>query len=207
MSFFYRGIAAPLFPSILWHTSDPNVHLTFDDGPHPRATPIVLDILKSRHLKATFFLLGGNVERYPELVREIADHGHSIGNHSFDHSSFLLRPLSWQSKKIELANKAIRQASGTTPSLFRPPFGRFDWTTIHAATSHFMKMVMWDVDSKDYRGTDIRSVVRRVSRQTLPGSIVLFHDTASTSNSLTEYLNPILDEFERRNVKISSLVL
>jgi peptidoglycan/xylan/chitin deacetylase (PgdA/CDA1 family) len=207
MSFFYRRVVAPLFPSILWHTNDSTVHLTFDDGPHPSATPKVLDILRSRHLKATFFLLGGNVERYPELVREITDHGHSVGNHAFLHVSLALRSFSWQLQQIDLTNKVIQQATGIVPLLFRPPFGRFDLSTIRAASSHHLRTVMWDVDSKDYAGADIHTVIRRVCHQTIPGSIVLFHDNESTSEMLPEYLNPILDDLERRNLKSSSLVL
>jgi peptidoglycan/xylan/chitin deacetylase (PgdA/CDA1 family) len=207
MSFFYRRVAASLFSSVLWHTDDPTVHLTFDDGPHPTATPIVLDILKSRHLEATFFLLGGNVQRYPELAREIAAQGHSIGNHAFVHSSLMLQSYSSQLRQIELTNKVIEQATGTLPRLFRPPFGRFDLRTIRAASSQHLKTVMWDVDSKDYSGSDVPVVVRRVCQQTIPGSIVLFHDSEPTSATLPEYLNPILDDLERRNVKFSSLVL
>ncbi len=207
MSFFYRSVAASIFPSILWHTNDPTVHLTFDDGPHPNATPIVLDILKSRHLKATFFLLGGNVVRYPDLVREINNQGHSVGNHALTHASLLLKPFLWQLRQIEETNKIIRQTIGITPRLFRPPFGRFDLGTIKAASSHRLKTVMWDVDARDYSASGNQAIVRRVCRQTVPGSIVLFHDNDSTSATLPDYLNPILDNLEHRNLKFSPLVL
>jgi peptidoglycan/xylan/chitin deacetylase (PgdA/CDA1 family) len=207
MSFFYRSVAASLFPSILWHANDSTVHLTFDDGPHPNATPIVLDILKSRRLSATFFLLGRNVERYPELAQEIISQGHSVGNHALTHASLILKPFSWQSRQIEKTNTIIRQTIGKTPRLFRPPFGRFDFGTIKAASSHELRTVMWDVDSKDYLASGIQAITRRVCRQTIPGSIVLFHDNDSTMPKLTDYLNPILDDLEQRSLKFSSLVL
>ena len=207
MSFFYRNVAASLFPSILWHTNDPTVHLTFDDGPHPNATPMVLDILKSRHLKATFFLLGGNVERYADLAREINNQGHSVGNHALTHASLLLKRFSSQSHQIKETNKIIRQTIGRTPRLFRPPFGRFDLGTIKAASSHGLKTVMWDVDARDYSASGIQAIIRRVCRQTVPGSIVLFHDNDSTWARLPEYLNPILDNLERRSLKFSPLLL
>ena len=207
MSFFYRNVAASLFPSILWHTNDPTVHLTFDDGPHPNATPIVLDILKSRHLKATFFLLGENVHQYPDLAREISNQGHSIGNHSLTHTSLLLKSSSWQSHQIEETNKIVRGTTGRTPRLFRPPFGRFDLGTTKAASSHGLKTVMWDVDARDYSTSGIQVIIRRVCRQTFPGSIILLHDNDSTSATLSEYLNPILDDLEQRNLKFSPLVL
>lgn len=207
MSFFYRSVAASLFPSVLWHANDQTVHLTFDDGPHPTATPIVLDILKSRQLKATFFLVGENIERYPDLVREINHDGHSVGNHAFTHASLLLKPFAVQSYQIEETNRIIRQTIGETPRLFRPPFGRFDRGTMKAASSHGLKTVMWDVDARDYSASGIQAIVHRVCRQTIPGSIVLFHGNDSTSATLREYLIPILDGLEQRNVKFSSLVL
>ncbi|MCX6142001.1 MAG: polysaccharide deacetylase family protein [Ignavibacteriales bacterium] len=207
MSFFYRTVAASLFPSILWHTNAPTVHLTFDDGPHASATPRVLEILKIRHLKATFFLLGENVDRYPDLVREINDQGHFVGNHSLTHSSLLLKPSSWQSRQMKDTNEIIQKTIGKTPGLFRPPFGHFDLRTIKTASSHGLKTVMWDVDSKDYSASDIKSIIRRVCRQTGPGSIVLFHDNDSTSARIPEYLNPILDNLEQRNLSFAPLIL
>jgi peptidoglycan-N-acetylglucosamine deacetylase len=207
MSFFYRSVAASLFPSILWHTNDPTVHLTFDDGPHPTATLTVLDILKRRNLNATFFLLGENVNRYPDLAREINDQGHSVGNHSSTHSSLLLKPTSWQSRQIRDTNEIIQKTIGKTPGLFRPPFGHFDLRTIKAASSHGLKTVMWDVDSKDYSASDSQSIVRRVCRQVGPGSIVLFHDNDSTVAKIPEYLNSILDNLEKRNMDFAPLIL
>jgi peptidoglycan-N-acetylglucosamine deacetylase len=207
MSFFYRSVAASLFPSILWHTNTPIVHLTFDDGPHPDATVIVLDILRRRNLKATFFLLGENVDRYPDLVREIDSHGHVVGNHSLTHSSLFLKPASWQSRQMRDTNEVIQKTIGKTPELFRPPFGHFDLRTLEVAASLGLKTVMWDVDSRDYSASRSQSIVRRVCRQTGPGSIVLFHDNNSTSIRIPEYLNPILDNLERRNLSFSPLIL
>jgi peptidoglycan-N-acetylglucosamine deacetylase len=207
MSFFYRSVAASLFPSILWHTNTPIAHLTFDDGPHPDATVTVLDILKRRNLKATFFLLGENVDRYPDLVREIDRHGHIVGNHSLTHASLLLKPSSWQSRQMKDTNEIINKTIGKTPGLFRPPFGHFDSRTIKAASSHGLRTVMWDVDSKDYSASGIQSIIRRVCRQTGPGSIVLFHDNDFTSAKIQEYLNPILDNLEQRNLSFAPLIL
>jgi peptidoglycan/xylan/chitin deacetylase (PgdA/CDA1 family) len=207
MSFFYRSLAPSLFRSILWHTNDLTVHLTFDDGPHPKATPKALEILKSRQIKATFFLLGDNVERFPDLAREIYKQGHTIGNHGLTHMSLLLKSLSWQSHQIEQSSRIIRQTIGNAPRLFRPPFGRFGFATIKAATALGLKTVMWDVDAKDFSTSGTHAIIRRVCRQTVPGSIVLLHDNESTSGTLQEYLNPILDFLEERNLKFSPLGL
>jgi peptidoglycan-N-acetylglucosamine deacetylase len=168
---------------------------------------MVLDILKRRNLRATFFLVGENVSRYPDLVREINDQGHSIGNHSSTHSSLLLRPTQWQSRQMKDTNEVIQKTIGKTPGLFRPPFGHFDLRTIRAASSHGLRTVMWDVDSKDYWASGGQSIVRRVCRQTGLGSIVLFHDNDSTSARIQEYLNPILDNLEERNLDFAPLIL
>lgn len=208
MSLIYRSLAAPVFRSILWYTTnDMAVHLTFDDGPHPRATPRVLEILKSRELTATFFLVGENAKQYPDLVREIHRLGHSVGNHAMTHRSLLFRAFSWQFQQIEETNNVIASTLGRKPSLFRPPFGRFDPSTLKAASSCGLRTVMWDVDSKDFVSPNCKETIARVSRQTRPGSIVLLHDNDATAPRINGYLNPILDELQKRNLRFSHLGL
>jgi peptidoglycan-N-acetylglucosamine deacetylase len=207
MSFIHRRVAPLLFPSILWHANGQAVHLTFDDGPHPVATPRVLEILRDRKLKATFFLLGTNVTKYPDLARAIGKEGHCIGNHSSVHANMIFRTRSWQEREIDTANAIIKETTGVSPQFFRPPFGWFGNGTLKAAVSQAMRVVLWDVDSKDYAGSGSRTVIRRVLRQATPGSIILFHDNDSTSENIPEYLNPILDDFQQRNTKFSTLKL
>jgi peptidoglycan-N-acetylglucosamine deacetylase len=207
MSFIYRRVAPFLFPSVLWYANDATIHLTFDDGPHPIATPEVLDILNSRQLKATFFLLGENVERYPDLARAISEEGHLIGNHALVHKPMIAKSRSFQSQQMSETNRIIEVVTGNTPSLFRPPFGMFTYATLRAATSQGLRTVLWDVDSKDYASSDMHAVTGRVTQQTLPGSIILFHDNESTSKLLPQYLNPILDDLQHRDMKFSTLGL
>ena len=207
MSFLYRNAAPFVFRSILWHTNELSIHLTFDDGPHPRATPKVLEILKRRGIRATFFLLGTNVRQYPDLAREVVLQGHIIGNHSLTHSSLFLKSFHWQSRQIQETGTILREQIQVTPKVFRPPFGHFNLETVKAARTHGMQTVLWDIDSKDFSTSDPRIVVRRVCGQSKSGSIILFHDNESTLHNLEKYLNPILDDFEQRNLKCSPLVL
>jgi peptidoglycan-N-acetylglucosamine deacetylase len=205
MSFLYRTAAPLLFPSFVWHTNGPTVHLSFDDGPHPVATPKVLQILKDRGIRATFFLLGSNVERWPEIANAIQLEGHAIGNHSSHHDSFLFKSFGWQLHQIGKARDSIERATGVTPRLFRPPFGRFNRGTVRAVAAHSLSMVFWDVDASDYSGRLPARIARSVCRQTIPGSIVLFHDNKETSGTIYEYLNPILDILQGRELGFSTL--
>jgi peptidoglycan/xylan/chitin deacetylase (PgdA/CDA1 family) len=205
MSFIYRRVAPVLFPSITWHTHGPMVHLTFDDGPHPAATPLVLEILRHRKIRATFFVLGNNVERHPDLTNQICEEGHSVGIHGLTHRSMIFRSFVWQQDQIVRAKTVVRQTIGKETRLFRPPYGRFNRTTLDLATRNSLRTVLWDVDSKDYNTDAPQSIVRRVCRETQPGSIVLFHDNDSTAAHIREYLNPILDAIQQRNLQLSPL--
>jgi peptidoglycan/xylan/chitin deacetylase (PgdA/CDA1 family) len=189
----------------MWHTAGPMVHLTFDDGPHPAATPRVLEILRHRNVRATFFVLGSNVERHPDLTIQICEEGHSVGIHGLTHRNMIFRSSAWQLCQLEGAKKVIRQTIGKETRLFRPPYGRFNRATLDLAMNNSLRTVLWDVDSKDYNTNTPHVIIRRVCRETLPGSIILFHDNDATAAILPEFLNPILDDFEQRNIQLSPL--
>jgi peptidoglycan-N-acetylglucosamine deacetylase len=205
MSFFFRHVGPVLFPSIVWHTEGPMVHLTFDDGPHAEATPRALEILHKRNIKATFFVLGSNVERHPDLTIEIVKEGHAVGIHGMTHRSMMFRSSPWQNQQIEETIAVLQQVTGVKATFFRPPFGRFDHITLRLATNNLLRTILWNVDSKDYKASSPQLIIRKVCLQTMPGSIILFHDNAETVRMLPAYLDPILDTFEQRNVQCSSL--
>ena len=147
--------------------------LTFDDGPHPHSTPAVLAVLEQYQVQGTFFMLGEMAQQYPDLVRQVAQAGHAIGNHSWDHPEFSVisrRDQRWQMRACERA---------LTPyglRLFRPPFGQ------HTAASRFnawwlgYRAIMWDLDSRDWIDDNAHSIAARLLHQMHPGSIVLLHD-------------------------------
>jgi peptidoglycan/xylan/chitin deacetylase (PgdA/CDA1 family) len=158
----------------------PVVALTFDDGPSPY-TAQVLDILARYQVKATFFVIGMNVEKYPDLVRRIVTEGHTIGNHTYSHP--LLGPLESPGRfqhELDRADMAIQAATGVRPVLFRPPRGlRSPWM-IHLALNKGYQVVMWSVSPDDWRRPSPAVITGRVLARVRPGAIILLHDGLET---------------------------
>lgn len=186
-------ILKKLFPSILFNITDENIHLTFDDGPHPIATPIILEELKARNIKATFFLLGQNVLKFPDLVRQIHTEGHQIGNHSFSHSNLLFKKKAFLIDEILRTNEILEKTTGMYPKYFRPPFGYFDLKIMKMLRKQCLTSVLWDVDSKDYKLNSTTDILHLVMPNTSNGSILLFHDNELTAKKITTYLPVVLD--------------
>jgi len=153
------------------------VAMTFDDGPHPSNTPRLLDMLRERGLKATFYVIGNRVVQYPQIARRIAEEGHEIGNHTWSHP-FLDR-LSDRAvtTEIDQTTNAIFQVTGRPPVTFRPPYGAFtrrQRTGLHDARS--LPTILWSVDPQDWRRPGASVVANRILRDTRQGGIVLSHD-------------------------------
>lgn len=205
MSFLDRTLGPLLFPSILWRSQNSSIHLTFDDGPHPSATPRVLELLQKFGVQATFFLLGDRVALYPQLAAQILSSGHTIGCHAMSHRSLFLRPLAVQRAEITRAKSAIEASTGESPTAFRPPFGHFDFSTLRASREAGMRLVMWDVDSQDFGARSDADVIRRLSRETRRGSIILLHDNDLTARRGSDYLSAILENFLERGFTFSPI--
>ena len=179
------------------------VALTFDDGPDPRWTDEVADILARHHAKATFFLVGKAVDAWPEVAERLYDGGHLLGNHSYHHDYW--RWLDPRYPELERTQHAIEQRVGVCPALFRPPHGQrtpFLLTHVRAAG---LRAVTWDVSAEDWSDTDGARVARRILDQVRPGSIVLLHDGLDGAGNadrsvLLEALPLILDGLAARNL-------
>ncbi len=156
------------------------VALTFDDGPHPVTTRAVLEILRTHDVRATFFVLGHKVEAHPEIVREIQAAGHTLGIHGFQHDHlFCLRTSGYAVAQIERTQRAIENACGVTPTLFRPPIGFASHLTFRGAERAAVRVIAWSVRSLDgLRGAQPARVARRVIANLEDGAIVLLHDAA-----------------------------
>jgi peptidoglycan/xylan/chitin deacetylase (PgdA/CDA1 family) len=155
----------------------PYIALTFDDGPHQKLTPRLLDLLAERHLHVTFFVLGENAVQHPEILQRAVREGHEIGNHSWSHPN--LAKLSEENvrSQIKRTEELITNVIGSRPALFRPPYGSL---TPHQ--KHFIhdelgyEIILWDVDPLDWKEPGPTVVSNRILKETRPGSIVLSHD-------------------------------
>ena len=184
------------------------VALTFDDGPNPHTTPYILDILKKRHLKATFFVLGIQANKYPELVKRIHDEGHLVGNHTYGHKNLAkLKPAAIK-KEIENTNKLIEKITGVKPKFIRPPYGSVNKAVVEAINDEGMSMVLWTVDTKDWHSKNEKAVLKEVDRQLhissgkCVGGAILMHDIYP---STVRALDPVLDKLASNNYKIYSV--
>ena len=154
-------------------TLEPLVALTFDDGPHPEFTSHILHILEQHKALATFFMLGKNAERHKDLVKQVWQAGHAIGNHSWDHLSFDSISRSQRRSQIYACQKVIAPYG---EKLFRPPYGN---QTIYSSLDAFLlgyKIVTWSVVAQDWLDHDANLMVNYLMPQIKPGSIILFHD-------------------------------
>ncbi|MGB2867178.1 MAG: polysaccharide deacetylase family protein [Bacteroidota bacterium] len=194
-----------LFPSVLCRTTSPGIHLTFDDGPHPVATPQVLNILREHKVKATFFLTGEKAQQYPDLVRRIRDEQHAIGNHGYSHENLFLKSGAFVRREIEMTSSLIRSLVGTTTRLFRPPFGSFDLRTLRIARDLDHRVVLWSYDSRDFEAGGKKGELELVPATLTPGSIVLLHDNGSTAQSISGYLPRLVESLQERGTTFSPL--
>jgi peptidoglycan-N-acetylglucosamine deacetylase len=154
----------------------PEVALTFDDGPDPDATPAVLDALEAIDRKATFFMVGEQVEAHPELARAVVDRGHEVGLHGQRH----LRPhlLADPQDDLTRARSTIAEATGTTPVQFRPPYGAFDDPLYTAATELGLEPVLWSAWGLDWEPIPAERIAEVALQDLTPGAILLLHDSA-----------------------------
>ncbi|MDE6377734.1 MAG: polysaccharide deacetylase family protein [Duncaniella sp.] len=174
---FYRL----LFPEALWrlkHRERKVVYLTFDDGPVPQETPWVLDLLESEGIKATFFMVGDNVRKYPELFEEVKRRGHSYGNHTMHHLQGLREGNATYFRDITEASQLIGS------SLFRPPHG-IVWPGQARLINRHYNVVMYDLVTRDYsKRLTGEQVLENVKRYTRNGSIIVFHDSVKAHRNM-----------------------
>jgi peptidoglycan/xylan/chitin deacetylase (PgdA/CDA1 family) len=159
------------------HVDGPYIAMTFDDGPSETLTPKLLDLLAAHHIKATFFVIGENVAEHPEIVARAAREGHEIANHSWSHPNFGKMSDDNVRSQLRRTDDAIRSATGSRPTLMRPPYGSItprEKRWIHDEFGY--RVILWDVDPLDWKRPGPAVVRNRILKETQPGSIVLSHD-------------------------------
>lgn len=190
-----------LFPECVWrlHNNDKTVYLTFDDGPIPEVTPWVLDLLDSYNIKATFFCVGDNVKRNPELFQEIKRRGHSVGNHSMNHLQGIKTTSRRYLRNVAEANELIDSP------FFRPPHGLLRWEQASVLREHYT-IIMYDVVSRDYNrkltGEQVLNIVKRYTRQ---GSIIVFHDSLKAEKNMKYALPRAIEWLKEQGYKFERL--
>lgn len=170
-----------LYPSAIWRMDKDEraVYLTFDDGPIPRVTPWVLDVLDRYGIKATFFMVGDNIRKHPDEFRMVVERGHRIGNHTFNH----IRGLSYDiNSYLENTDKACRMMMNT--NLFRPPHGYMS-PKQYAELKKRYKIIMWDLVTRDYnRKFTGEQILQKVKKYVRNGSIITFHDSLKSEENI-----------------------
>lgn len=171
----------------------PFVALTFDDGPHPQNTPRLLDMLKQRGVKATFFVVGQNAAEHPDILKRIAAEGHELANHSYTHPVLASKSEAALREELDKTHQAVLKSTGVTMKVMRPPYGALSepqrrWT--HANFGY--RIILWDVDPLDWKYRDAARVQSEILAHTKAGSIILSHDIhKSTVDAMPETLDAL----------------
>jgi len=175
------------------------VYLTFDDGPVPEATPQILDILQKYHVKATFFCVGENVKKYPQIFQRIIKEGHSVGNHTYNHLN------GWKTDNRTYIDNIDKCAEVVQSKLFRPPYGRIKYSQYRKVKKKF-RVVMWDVLSGDYdRAKNTEYCLGIVKKNLRSGSVVVFHDSVKAAPKIPVLLTETLEFIKKRGFEAKPL--
>ncbi len=191
-----------LYPDMIWEINDPNgIFLTFDDGPTPGITEWILDTLKRYDAKATFFVLGKNVEMYPDLYQKSLDAGHKVGNHTYSHQKGWGMPLEKYIEDVDFAESLVRT------DLFRPPYARVTPSQMRAVGQRY-KIIMWNILSRDYTSTiSPEECSRGVVKHLEGGSIIAFHDSEKSFRNMSYALPRVLQKAKELGLKCKIIEL
>ncbi|SDG60400.1 polysaccharide deacetylase family protein [Winogradskyella thalassocola] len=206
-----------VFPNFIWNinTKSKELYLTFDDGPTPEITDWVLTILKAYNAKATFFCIGNNIEKHPNIFQTIINEGHAIGNHTYNHLK------GWKHKAKDYINdialtqslidsvfensQVVNQKSSISP-LFRPPYGKLKSKQSQQLQELGYKIVLWDVLSYDWDSSVTEETcLKNVTSAAVEGSIIVFHDSVKASRNLKYVLPKVLEYYSERGFEFKSI--
>ena len=210
-------VAKKMFPNYVWDiaTDDKVIYLTFDDGPTPEITNWTLDTLKKFNAKATFFCIGNNVEKHPDIFQDILADGHAIGNHTHNHikgwktkATEYLKNIAEAEKtintqipnsKFQISNSLIINRQSSIVNLFRPPYGQITPKQGNKLMELGYKIIMWDVLSFDWeKDVNEETCLKNVISNTTNGSIVVFHDSVKASKNMQYALPKVLEYFSEK---------
>ena len=171
---------------------DKRIALTFDDGPHPRYTKEILGILKEYNVTATFFVIGVNAENYPNALKEIADSGCEIGNHTYSHANLKKMTLEKIKREVEKCQDVLIKSIGVRPNVFRPPEGMYPSDATEMMEELGYDIILWSIDTLDWAMNPSYRIERIVMSESKGGDIILMHDYVSGGNTTCMALRRII---------------
>jgi peptidoglycan-N-acetylglucosamine deacetylase len=192
-----------LFPGFVWRvpTPDPVIYLTFDDGPIPQVTPWVLDLLSQYGAKGSFFCVGHNIDKHPQVFQRVVAEGHAVGNHTYNHVS------GWASDNVPFFHNVRRCAKLVNSAFFRPPYGKLKPRQTQFIQRHY-QIVMWDVLSGDFDESITKEqCYLNVIKNAGPGSIIVFHDSLKSEEKLRYALPKVLEFFSKKGYAFEALTM
>ncbi|MGB1055429.1 MAG: polysaccharide deacetylase family protein [Flavobacteriales bacterium] len=198
-----QGLCRVIWPGTIWSVAGSDaVHLTFDDGPDPEVTPWVLDILAQHGAKATFFVVGDQAAKHPDILDLVKKAGHAVGGHTMRHE------LGWRTGTTPYVKSALASIDGLQP-LFRPPYGKMTPAQARRIGAH-ADLIMWDVLSGDFaldaqHAQEVATAQARLQRRTKLGSVVVFHDSAKHAAGLKALLPEYLSWLSQNGVSMKAI--
>jgi peptidoglycan/xylan/chitin deacetylase (PgdA/CDA1 family) len=188
-------------PNLTWKvkTNDKVLYITFDDGPHPTITPLVLNILDEYNAKATFFCVGENVTKYPDIFNQIINKGHAVGNHTYNHVK------GWQTSDTAYLEN-IKKAAEVIPSnLFRPPYGRIKPSQIKLLKDHY-RIIMWSILTRDYdKRLNPHNTIKQLNKLIKSGDVIVYHDSEKAQQNMLIMLKGVLQNFHQLQYTFKAL--
>lgn len=212
MNFCLRNILQTLYPYGIFRTGKA-VYLTFDDGPIPEVTPKVLEILSRYKVKATFFMVGENIDKHPEVFEQVLRAGHVVGNHTYNHlkgwktshSTYMENVAKWEDAFLRNA-KLTNTSSQISSKLFRPPYGKvWLWQRL-ALVKRGYRIYLWDVLTRDYESTRTpEAMLEQIKRETRQGSIINFHDSLKSNERMLAVLPKAIEWLQEQGYELKTL--
>ncbi len=201
MNVQFPRLLRPLWRNVVWrkNPSEKVIYLTFDDGPVPEVTPLVLTILAKYNVKATFFSVGENVKKHPRTYDEILKHGHKTGNHTYNHLKGFEVSVANYVENVQKAAEYIES------DLFRPPYGRISFKQKKALQSDY-QIIMWDIITHDYNTKILpETILKTIKRFSRNGSIVVFHDSIKAKDNVLSVLPQAIDYWKKEGYEFGLL--
>ncbi len=185
------------------------IALTFDDGPDPISTPKILELLTKEKIKASFFVVGKNVEKHPEILKETFKRGHLIANHSYNHRYFVFSRKYQLLANLDKTSGLIDNVINKQPKIYRPPYGLRLWWLAKAVHEAGYNLVTWDNMTLDYWGMSAASIKRNILNKVKPGGVIVMHDghegLARSNNHVVEALSEIISELKKNGYKFARI--